>query len=68
MGRMNAQIEFNAGDIRIENETQVDWKVAWKKLKNIIREGQIKNKFESFRKKDCRVKYQGDLKRMTTNG
>jgi hypothetical protein len=29
----------------------VDWKVAWKKLKNIIREGQIRNKVETFREK-----------------
>ena len=51
MGRMNAKIEFNAGDIRIENETYMDWKFAWRKLKDIIREGQIKNKFKSFREK-----------------
>ena len=51
MGRTNVQIEFNAGDIRIENKTYVDWKVAGRKLKNIIRKGQIKNKFESFREK-----------------
>ena len=29
----------------------MDWKVAWKKLKNIIREGQIRNKFESLTEK-----------------
>ena len=55
-GKMNVQIEFNAGDIRTENEFYVDWKVAWRKRKNIIREGQIKNKFEVSRKKDCRVR------------
>ena len=42
MGRMNAQIEFNAGDIRIKNETYVHWKVAWRKLKNIIRKGKLR--------------------------
>ena len=39
MGRMNAHVEFNVGEIKIGNESYVDWKVAWKKLKNIIREG-----------------------------
>ena len=45
------QVEFNAGEIKIGNENYMDWKVAWKKLKNMIREGQIRNKFESFTEK-----------------
>ena len=48
---MNAQVEFNAGEIKIGNENYMDWKVAWKKLKNMIREGQIRNKFESLTEK-----------------
>ena len=52
MGRMNAHVEVNVGEIKIGNESYVDWKVAWKKLKNIIRpEGQIRNKVETFREK-----------------
>ncbi|CAB4045676.1 Hypothetical predicted protein, partial [Paramuricea clavata] len=51
MGRMNAHVEFNVGEIKTGNESYVDWKVAWKKLKNIIREGQIRNKVETFREK-----------------
>ena len=48
---MNAQVEFNFGDIKIGNEGYVDWKAAWGKLKNIIEEGQRRNTRESFREK-----------------
>ena len=48
---VNAQVEFNAGEIKIGNEKYMDWKVAWKKLKNMVREGQIKDKFESLAEK-----------------
>ena len=51
MRSVNAQVEFNAGGIKIGNENYMDWKVAWKKLKNMIREGQIRNKFESLTEK-----------------
>ena len=34
----NAQVEFNAGEIKIGNKNYMDWKVAWKKLKNMIRD------------------------------
>ena len=40
---MNAQVEFNFGDIKIGNEGYVDWKAALGKLKNIIEEGQLRN-------------------------
>ena len=33
MRSVNAQVEFNAGEIKIGNENYMDWKVAWKKLK-----------------------------------
>ena len=48
---MNAQVEFNFGDIKIGNEGYVDWKAALGKLKNIIEEGQRRNMSESFREK-----------------
>ena len=51
MRSVNAQVEFNAGEIKIANENYMDWKVAWKKLKNMIREGQIRNNFESLTEK-----------------
>ena len=51
MRSVNAQVEFNAGEIKIGNENYMDWRVAWKKLKNMIREGQIRNKFESLTEK-----------------
>ena len=40
MRSVNAQVEFSAGEIKIGNENYMDWKVAWKKLKNMIGEGQ----------------------------
>ena len=51
MRSVNAQVKFNAGEIKIGNENYMDWKVAWKKLKNMIREGQIRNKFECLTEK-----------------
>ena len=48
MRSVNVQVEFNAGEIKIGNENYMDWKVAWKKRKSMIREGQIRNKFESL--------------------
>ena len=51
MRSVNAQVEFNARKIKIGNENYMDWKVAWKKLKNMIREGQIRNKFENLTEK-----------------
>ena len=51
MRSVNAQVEFNAGEIKIGNENYMDWKVAWKKLKNMIREWQTRNKFESLTEK-----------------
>ena len=51
MRSVKAQVEFNAGEIKIGNENYMDWKVAWKKLKNMIREGQIRNKSESLAEK-----------------
>ena len=51
MRSVNGQVEFNAGEIKIGNENYMDWKVAWKKLKNMIREGQIRNKSESLAEK-----------------
>ena len=35
MRSVNAQVEFDAGEIKIGNENYMDWKVAWKKLKNM---------------------------------
>jgi hypothetical protein len=49
MQRVNAQVELNFGDIKIGNESYVDWKAAWRK--NIIEEGQRRNTRESFREK-----------------
>ena len=40
MQRVNARVEFNLGDIKIGNEGYANWKAAWKKLKNIIEEGE----------------------------
>ena len=52
MRSMNAQFEFNAGDIKMGNESCMDWKIAWKNLKNIISEGNIRNKLKVPAKRD----------------
>ena len=51
MRSVNARVELNAREIKIGNENHMECKVAWKKLKNMIREGQIRNKFESLTEK-----------------
>ena len=33
MGKVNAQVEFNAGDITMGNESYMDWKVSWREAK-----------------------------------
>ena len=33
MGKVNAQVEFNSGDITIGNESYMDWKVSWREGK-----------------------------------
>ena len=38
MQKVTTQVEFIVGYIKIGNEEFVDWKVLWKKLKNIIGE------------------------------
>ena len=47
MRSMNAQFEFNAGDIKIGNESCMDWKIAWKNHKR--REYQDKLKVSAKR-------------------
>ena len=51
MRKMNGQVEFNIGEIKIGNDRYDDWKAAWRKLKNILKEGNRKNKAESFKEK-----------------
>ena len=51
MRSVNAQVKFNDREIKIGNENYIDGRVAWKKLKNMIREGQIRNKCESLTEK-----------------
>ena len=38
MQKVTTQVKFIVGYIKIGNEEFVDWKVLWKKLKNIIGE------------------------------
>ena len=68
MRSVNAHVEFSAGEIKIGNENHMDWKVAWKKLKNMIREGQIRNKFESLAEKRMQSEIPLGLTRMITIG
>ena len=68
MQKVDVQVEFNIGNIKIGNEEYVDWKAAWKKLKNIMKDGQCRNRRESFREKKCKVRYQQNLKRTIMGG
>lgn len=45
------EVEFNIGQVKIENERYDNWKVAWRKPKNVLKEGHCKIKIESFKEK-----------------
>ena len=51
MEKVNGQVEFNIGEIKIGNDRYDSWKATWRKLKNILKEGHCKNKAESFKEK-----------------
>ena len=68
MRSVNAQVEFNAGEIKIGNENYMDWKVAWKKRKNMIREGKLGKSLKASQKRECKVEYHWGLTRMIRIG
>ena len=39
MRKVNGQVEFTIGEIKIGNDRYEDWKAAWRKMKNILKEG-----------------------------
>lgn len=45
------EVEFNIGQVKFENERYDYWKVVWRKLKNVLKEGYCKIKIESFKEK-----------------
>ena len=51
MCRVNAQVIFSRDDIVIAEENFTNWRIAWKKLKNMIKKGHCKNKMESLKAK-----------------
>ena len=51
MRRVNAQVIFSRGDIVIAEENFTHWRIAQKRLKNMIKNGQCKNKMESLKVK-----------------
>ena len=51
MQKFDIQVEFKIGSIVIENEERTNWKECWKKLKEMIKEGQRKAKFEALKEK-----------------
>ena len=51
MRKMEVVATFGEGYVKIDQERYVDWKEAWKKLKNKLSEGQKKNRKRSFTEK-----------------
>ena len=51
MRKMDVTGTFGEGYVKIDQERYVDWKEAWKKLKNKLREGQKRNRKRSFAEK-----------------
>ena len=52
MRNVNADVSFEEGSVIIEGERNTDWKAGWKKLKNILSEGQNRNKQQSLAEKE----------------
>ena len=52
----------------IEGERYTDWKAEWTKFKNMLSEGQNRNKQQSLVKKELQVKYRADTAKTTMNG
>ena len=52
MRSVNANVAFNEGSVTIDEERYTEWKAAWKKLKNILNEGQKRNKQQSLNEKE----------------
>ena len=48
---VNVQVIFSRDDIVIAEENFTNWRIAWRKLKNMIKKGQCKNKTESLKAK-----------------
>ena len=48
MGNVSATVSFCEGSVIIGEEKYTDWKVGWKKLKKILKEGQKRNKQQSL--------------------
>ena len=44
MCRVNAQVIFSRDDIVIVEENFTNWRIAWKKLKNMVKKGNVKIK------------------------
>ena len=47
MCRVNAQVIFSGDDIVIAEENFTNWRIAWKKLKNMIEKGNVKIKWKN---------------------
>ena len=72
MRKMDVLATFGEGYVKIDQERYVDWKEAWKKLKNKLSEGQKKNRKRSFAEKafksEIPSKYdEADYERLKSN-
>ena len=52
MRKVNAEASFEEGSVIIEGKRYTDWKAGWTKLKNILSEGQNRNKQQSLVEKE----------------
>ena len=51
MINVNSIVEFDEGSVIIYEERYTEWKMGWKKLKKILRDGQKRSKQQSFAEK-----------------
>ena len=56
MGKVEVTVSFDEGSVIIGEENYTEWKGAWKKLKNILIEGQKRNKQQSLAEKELQSK------------
>ena len=52
MKDVNKEVEFELGSVNIGNERYEKWKMAWIKLRKDLKDGERRNKRESFKNKN----------------
>ena len=68
MRKVDAPVTFDQGAVIISENRQTEWKAGWQTLKEILAEGQKRNKKRSFAEKDFKAKYHHNMRRKTMEG